>query len=362
MPFHPTETPPSPFHPGERDMQARAGVRERMDQRAARAIRDAMPEQHRAFFAGLALLPLAVNDRRGWPAATLLTGAPGFVASPDPRRLRIALPAERAAPPDSTLVPGTPVGLLGITFATRRRNRLNGLVARIDAGGFDVAVVQSFGNCAQYIQARDIQAPGIPAHDSGAGDSGAGDIRAGDAGAGAAGTADGGAAWLPALDVPARRLIAGADTMFVASAEQADAAGAVDVSHRGGRPGFLRLDGDVLTVPDFAGNRYFNTLGNFRLNPRAALLLPDFATGALLHLSGAVELVEQGAEIAAFRGAERLWRVHIAAAWRRTDVLPRGWSPPEPAPTTLATGSWAGVSGPPSAPPPPGPPPVPSPY
>ena len=42
----------------------------------------------------------------------------------------------------------------------------------------------------------------------------------------------------------------------------------MDISHRGGRPGFVRVDGDVLTIPDFRGNRYFNTLSNLLLEQR----------------------------------------------------------------------------------------------
>jgi predicted pyridoxine 5'-phosphate oxidase superfamily flavin-nucleotide-binding protein len=52
------------------------------------------------------------------------------------------------------------------------------------------------------------------------------------------------------------------------------------VSHRGGRPGFVRIDGDdTLTVPDFNGNRFFNTLGNLAVHPRAGLLFIDFDNG-----------------------------------------------------------------------------------
>ncbi|MDQ2803521.1 MAG: hypothetical protein M3Y41_12900 [Pseudomonadota bacterium] len=102
----------SPFHPGERTMQARAGVRERMDARGGKAIRDLLPEQHRSFFALLPFLPAAFETADGWPAATILAGPPGFVSSPDPRTLRVgALPDEATAP---RLEAGAPVGLLGI--------------------------------------------------------------------------------------------------------------------------------------------------------------------------------------------------------------------------------------------------------
>ncbi len=72
--------------------------------------------------------------------------------------------------------------------------------------------------------------------------------------------------------------------MFVASAaHREDGKFGVDVSHRGGQPGFLGLDAeDTIVVPDFRGNGFFQTIGNLLAFPRAGLLIPDFATGDLL--------------------------------------------------------------------------------
>jgi uncharacterized protein len=54
--------------------------------------------------------------------------------------------------------------------------------------------------------------------------------------------------------------------MTAYQAESAGAASGIDVSHRGGKPGFVRIDGDrTLTIPDFAGNYHFNTFGNLEL-------------------------------------------------------------------------------------------------
>ncbi len=82
---------------------------------------------------------------------------------------------------------------------------------------------------------------------------------------------------LARLDTSAAHLIRNADTFFVASyVNGEDGHRRVDVSHRGGRSGFVRLDADdVLTVPDFAGNLFFNTLGNFLVNPKAGLVFVD---------------------------------------------------------------------------------------
>ena len=196
-----------------------------------------MSDQHREFFAHLPLLFAAVADTAGWPMATALTGPPGFVSSPDAQTLRVSSLPTSDDPALAGLRAGAPAGLLGIDLGTRRRNRANGTVLATEGHGFFLAVRQSFGNCPQYIQAREVI--GIQPDWLGVVER------------------------LGGLDARARTLIAGADTFFVASGSGAGGgeAGGLDMSHRGGRPGFVRVDDDVLTIPDFRGNRYFNTLG-----------------------------------------------------------------------------------------------------
>ena len=288
-----------PFHRGERAAQARAGV-----QLHGAPIRDRMPEQHRLFFAQLPVLFAAVADEAGWPVATALAGPCGFVTSPDAQTLRVATLPGPDDPALAGMRSGTPIGLLGIDLATRRRNRANGTVVEMDEHGFTVGVQQSFGNCPQYVQARDVDA--------------------------IVGNMSGQAEQFDGLDRGARALIARADTFFVASGSGADdrEAGGLDMSHRGGRPGFVRVDEDVLTIPDFRGNRYFNTLGNLLLEARAGLLFVDFATGELLHLQGRAELDWEGGAASGFAGAERLWRVRVTGGRRRPGALGLRWSVP----------------------------------
>jgi predicted pyridoxine 5'-phosphate oxidase superfamily flavin-nucleotide-binding protein len=212
--------------------------------------------------------------------------------------------------------------LLGIEPHTRRRNRVNGHVIRSDSAGFAVHVDQSFGNCPKYIQARK---PELVARSGGAPPT---------------------AHRLDALDEPARELIARADTFFIATAHPLAASSdtpafGVDVSHRGGKPGFVRVDGNSgLTVPDFLGNFFFNTLGNLALNPRCGLLFMDFDRGDLLYLAARGEVVAQGPELTAFAGAQRLMRFHVVSASRSTAVLPLRWSAAELSPALVDTGSW----------------------
>lgn len=305
----------SPFHAGELEAQARAGV---AAPRGA-GIRDFMPDQHREFFALLPFLPLGALDDLGWPEATILTGPPGFVTSPDPHTLSIAAAPVPGDPLANCLVAGRRVGLLGIDLASRRRNRANGRIISADRDRLTIAVEQSFGNCPQYIQARDIER--VAPHEPNP------------------------AQAFAHLDADARDRIAIADTFFVATSSGAPlGGGGVDISHRGGQPGFVRVDGDTLTIPDFKGNRYFNTFGNLLLEPRAALLFVDFLNGDLLHLQGKAEVLwEGGHELRRLSGAERLWRFHIERGSRRRRAVPLRWRFREFAPTTAATGIWQAV-------------------
>lgn len=288
----PPALPGDPFHPGERALQAHAGVRQRMAEVGSRVIRGHMPEQHRAFFAELPFVLIGSLDGAGQPWATLLSGPPGFIRSPEPTRLRIQGLPPGGQPLAAHIAPGAPLGLLGIQPHTRRRNRANGRVSSVDAAGFEVAIEQSFGNCPKYIRPREAR------------------FQAGTVMSPPVRTLSG-------LDEPARRLIASADTFFIASA----AHGGVDLSHRGGEPGFVHIDGDVLTVPDYAGNQFFNTLGNLRVEPRAGLLFIDFVRGAMLQLSVRAEVIDDSAERTHLPGAQRVLSLSLLAAQ---------WLPPAP--------------------------------
>ena len=296
-----------PFHEGERAVQARVGIRDRMAAVGPRAFRDFMPEQHREFFRQLPFVIAGTVDAQEQPWASVLANPPGFIDSPDPRRLTLRARPLPADPLEETLAEGAPIGLLGIEPHTRRRNRLNGIVEHVTDEGFSVHARQSFGNCPKYIQARK------PEYVSDLGTARA--VHRAER-----------------LDPPARQMIRRADTFFIATAYPASrgddtAAHGVDVSHRGGKPGFVRVDDDRrLTVPDFLGNFLFNTLGNIVLNPKAGLLFIDFETGDLLYVACDAEVIWDGAEVDAFEGAERLLRFHVRELKRVEASLPLRWS------------------------------------
>lgn len=139
------------FHPDEVRAQALAGF-----DRVGAGIYAAMPDQHREFFAALPYLFVATLDDQGWPVATLFSGPPGFLRTPDDTHLRISAPRRNDDPAQAALQSGKLVGALGLDFSNRRRNRANGVIGRTDKNRIEIEVRQSFGNCPQYIQRREL--------------------------------------------------------------------------------------------------------------------------------------------------------------------------------------------------------------
>jgi hypothetical protein len=157
-----------------------------------------------------------------------------------------------------------------------------------------MAVHEAFPNCPKYIQRRQIaevsQQPRVTAIEQGA-----------------------------ALNDATAQWIRHADTLFVASSH---ADGRLDASHRGGSPGFVRSSGDLLLIPDYAGNSMYNTLGNFAVHPRAGLTFVDFDHARQLQLTGDVELrFDVQSELELTGGTGRWWafrpRRWIASSWNQ---------------------------------------------
>ena len=116
----------SPFHHGEHDVQSRVGVRESTEQIGQRFIRQFLPGEHKAFYSQLPFVLIGAIDTQGRPWASILMGRPGFVDAPDANTLKINTRLAFGDPLDGYLKNGTDVGLLGIEYYSRRRNRLSG--------------------------------------------------------------------------------------------------------------------------------------------------------------------------------------------------------------------------------------------
>ena len=312
----------SPFHKGEQLAQERVGVRDKVEKLGRQVIRDHLPDQHREFYGELPFVILGTVDDEGRPWASLVPGRPGFMTTPDARTLDVGIQPLFGDLLNDTLRPGTDIGVLGIQPDARRRNRLTGRIDSVRSGGFTVSVHHTFGNCPQYIQTRTVEVLteiDTPERERKL-------VRS------------------DRFDETARRLIEQADTLFIATAHvdgDEPASQGADVSHRGGRPGFVRIENDrTLVFPDFSGNFHFNTVGNILVNPQAGFLFADFESGDLVYLSGTAEIVWNGQDVAAFAGAERLIRFQADMVIRVEASLPLRFTFGEYSPMLEHTGSW----------------------
>ena len=298
-----TSSAESPVHAGEQALQEKLGVRERIEPWARQVVRPWLPDEHRQFYADQPFLVVAARDDRERPWATLLTGEPGFASSPRADRLRIEARPTAGDALEHAFADGADLGILGIELATRRRNRVNGRIEGSDGGAFDLQVGQAFGNCPQYITPRAWRRvpEAVPQE----------------------------ARRFTHFVDPLRAWIRNADTFFIATGHRGEGSSrafGMDASHRGGEPGFVRVEGAKrLAFPDYAGNRHYNTLGNLELDPRAGLLFVDFATGSMLQLTGRAHVDHSEEARASHPGAERVVVFELDEALLRDGALPLRW-------------------------------------
>ncbi|MFJ6675688.1 pyridoxamine 5'-phosphate oxidase family protein [Actinosynnema sp. NPDC091369] len=219
------------------------------------------------------MLVIGAADDDGHLWATAVTGPAGFADPVD--ETTVVLSGEPAAgdPLRGAFAVERDCGTLALDPVTGRRVRANGTL-RDHGGRLVLRTEQVLRNCTKYIQKREPVGDADPAEP-------------------VATTGD-------ALSARQQDWIAGADTFFIASRSPAHGA---DVSHRGGRPGFVAVSGSRrLSWPDYRGNSFFMTLGNLELDPACGLLFLDWQRGRTLHLTGRA-LVDW--EDASAPGAER---------------------------------------------------------
>lgn len=316
----------SVFHEGELRIQSRAGVKDKIARVGAINIRPEMPEQHRTFFAQLPFIVLGAIDHSGRPWATLSVGDPGFLKSPNPATLLIGARPVMLDELGISFNAQAHVGLLGLELGTRRRNRLNGILSRDSEDQYTLSVQQSFGNCPQYIQQRQMSI----------------ELNS---------TVEGNQEKIhrsSRLDSTATSIVQHADTFFIASRSSGVAnerQTGTDVSHRGGKPGFVAVDdtSGCLSFPDFSGNLFFNTLGNIATDDRVGLTFLDFTTGDAVFITGRATIDWSLDRVSGFKGAERIIDVTPEDVVRVQGLFSISSSLPELSPMLGHTGTWSEV-------------------
>jgi uncharacterized protein len=247
------------FHSGELAVQQRAGVRAQAARLAPMVSRGELRSGLAAFLSDATFAVLTARGRTGRLWTSPLLGPPGLLRAASSTALRIDTTLSTADPLRG-LPDGQQVGLIAIDFTTRRRVRINGILASAGAGGLAIDVEQAYGNCPQYIQQRRLHINRLHA------DPDRSPVFSGDV--------------LRPEDI---RVVRAADTFFLGTTHP-DSGN--DASHRGGSPGFVRVAPEHLWWPDYPGNNMFNSFGNLSVDPTAALLFVDFQRGTTLQMSG----------------------------------------------------------------------------
>ncbi|MEU8794028.1 pyridoxamine 5'-phosphate oxidase family protein [Streptomyces sp. NPDC048643] len=265
----PARKPAAGFHEGELAVQHRAGVTRDASRLAGMLAPAQLGGGIARFLEDRTFAAITARDERGTLWISPLTGSAGFLDVASSTALDVhALPVE--GDPLRHLSARQPVGLIVVEFAVRRRLRINGELSGRSSDGLRIDVEQAYGNCPQYIHRRHLHTVDVSP-------SGVEPVRRASA--------------LASEDVD---LIGLSDTLLVGTTHPTRGN---DASHRGGSPGFVRVQDGELWWPDYSGNNMFNTLGNIEADPETALLFCDFATGRTLHLSGraVVEWTDPGA-------------------------------------------------------------------
>jgi uncharacterized protein len=257
------------FHPGELEVQRRAGVAREAARLEGMLAAPRLDGGAANFLARREFAVITACDAAGRLWTSPLLGPAGFLeAHGSTLDVHAAVPS---ADPLAELPISQEAGLIAIEFAIRRRFRVNGIVTRADTHGLTIDADQAYGNCPAYIQQRVFEH--VERLDRAGRIVGDDRVESGEARGG--------------LTDEARSLVRRSDTFFLGTVHPERGA---DTSHKGGLPGFVRIERDELWWPDYAGNNMFNSLGNITANPEASLLFADFVTGQTLQLSGTAEL------------------------------------------------------------------------
>jgi len=261
-------------HEGELRVQARRQTPPQLTEAIRGVIQDEMSRQHAAYYSSLRYLPLGVADERGRLWATILCNPETTAESSELLKVNARVnpddPFVRAVcSPMPTIACAKEFAGVAIDFTTRSRIKMAGSIDAWKLDGESLTLTlranEHMGNCPKYITVRELRQTERQPEISALG---------------------------AKLSPLARDVLRRASTIFIATRHSDDDPRESDmgVNHRGGPKGFLRYfeddHGAHLVLPDYSGNRFYQSLGNVETDPVMGVAVPDFASGALLQVSG----------------------------------------------------------------------------
>jgi uncharacterized protein len=287
----------SKFHSGEIAIQSRAGVRDTAE-RVSRVISTNLPHNAQYFLEMQRMVVIGTIDENDQVQASVLIGNPGFIHASDNKTILIDTSVIQDDSITNNIQNRNEIGILAIELAARLRLKVKGNAQLMD-GSVLITIQRAYGQCPKYIQAREVESFNLEPRSKQ-------NIKHSEC-----------------LSEDLQDFIAVSDTFFIASYHQESG---VDVSHRGGNPGFIKiLNQNKILFPDYSGNSMFNTLGNISLNPGASLLFIDFEKGYTLKLNGNANIIWDQEQIAKFAGAERLVEFKIVDVQLSQGAVPIKW-------------------------------------
>ena len=271
-------------HEGELFVQKKRHTPSNMPMRVAGIISDDMPDQHSEFFSHLNYFGISTIDIDGRPWATIIVGSPTtliHVISEIQLNISVILP--KGDPFLSSVMNTSDVTCryfagIGVDFTNRRRNKVAGFIDTSnlvnDTLHMSLLTNENLGNCPKYITVRKLEYykrnPQIAA-----------DYRNTDK---------------ISFNQECLNIINQASTIFLATRHTSpisDNTSDLGLNHRGGYPGFVRTYEEnghtYIVIPDYSGNRFYQSLGNIETDRVAGVVFPCFTSGDMLHVTGIAE-------------------------------------------------------------------------
>lgn len=316
-------------HFGETSVQQKRHTPAQLTQQIPSFMATEMPTQHADFYTGLSYLPLCTLDQQGRPWASILITksdsdpAIGIqlladnelklstqLSTADPffRSVKMADTAKVAQ--SNQLFAG-----VGVDFANRRRNKLAGNIKSVAAdpsGRLQLRLKsdEHLGNCPKYITVRDLSPYNREAEVA----------------------LDSFESLNDSLSDECKDVINQASTVFLATKHIPKDSASVDtkadmgLNHRGGTPGFVRTYEETdessehskvttfLVLPDYSGNRFYQSLGNIESDVEVGLVFADFINGHMLYVTGHAENLFDDAAQALMPRMSLVTRIRITGA------------------------------------------------
>ena len=293
-------------HDGELYVQARRHAPPEMSAVIGGAIQDEMSGRHVAYYGRLQYFPLGVADERGRLWATILCNPETTAESSELLKV-----VARVNPGDPFVqavcfpVSGArQCAGVAIDFTSRSRIKMGGVVdaATLDGDALTLTLRanEHMGNCPKYITVRELRRAQRTPRTTALG---------------------------AKLSPPARDVLWQASTIFIATrhSDRDPRESDMGFNHRGGPKGFLRYFEDErgahLVLPDYSGNRFYQSLGNVETDPVMGVAVPDFASGALLQVSGRARNLFDDEASRVMPGATLVTLITIDEAFLTTSAL-----------------------------------------